>query len=268
MAIANRMSVLLNKIEMVLGVKQLNLPEDLRKEHWADPVSVDFTGGPIALFTIPTFSRMYPNKTTIYLDNALRTRDGWYILDEHVGLDSSTIILGCGDIDFQSYGGGLASSIGAGYGVYMPNNAMYSMPDIIHGQMSADINSLFGNANNIYVEFKEPNLVKLSGPNGINFGVDMIRNYPINIFIEHNMNLMTIPPTKMDIFEELATADVARFLYKELLRYDNLDTIFGNVDLKLDDIANEASKRDDIISRLNEGRVSAANDAMPMIMLI
>ena len=146
--------------------------------------------------------------------------------------------------------------------------AIYSMPDIILAQMSSDINSLFSNANNVYVEFKEPNLVRLSGPNGINFSIDLIRNYPITVFIEHNMNLMTIPPTKMNIFEELATADVAKFLFKELMRFDGLETVFANVDLKLSDLETEASKRDDVIARLEEGRVSAANDNQPMIMLI
>lgn len=268
MPVANRMSVLLNKIEMVLGTKALNLPDELQKKHWADPPSSSFTGGPIALFTIPVFSRMYPNKTCVYLDNAKRTRDGWYILDETIGLNSGITILGAGDIDWGSYGGGLASSISAGYGIYMPNNAMYSMPDLAVMQMSADINSLFGNANNIYVEFKEPNLVKLSGPNGIHLESTAIANYPINVFIEHNLNLMTIPPTKMNLFEDLAIADVARFLYKELIRYDNLETIFAQVDLKLSDIESEASKRDDVLSKLEEGRISAANDNQPMVMLI
>lgn len=268
MPIANRMSILLNKIEMNLGTKQLNLPDELSKKHWADPPSIDFTGGPIALFTIPVFSRMYPNKTTLYLDNAKRTRDGWYILDEQVGLDSGVTVLGAGDINWNMYGGGMNGALSADYGVYMPNTAIYSMPDIMLAQMSSDINSLFSNANNVYVEFKEPNLVRLSGPNGINFSVDLIRNYPITVFIEHNMNLMTIPPTKMNIFEELATADVAKFLFKELMRFDGLETVFANVDLKLSDLETEASRRDDIISRLEEGRVSAANDNQPMIMLI
>lgn len=268
MPVANRMSILLNKIEMVLGTKTLNLPEDLQKKYWAEPPSPTFTGGPIALFTIPTFSRMYPNKTLVHLDNAKRTRDGWYILDEQVGLNSGITVIGAGDIDWGSYGGGLASSISAGYGIYMPNDAIYSMPDLMMMQMSGDINSLFGNANNIYVEFREPNLVKLSGPNGITLTSTAIANYPINVFIEHNLNLMTIPPMKMNLFEELAIADVARFLYKELLRFDNLETIFTQVDLKLSDLENEANKRDDVLARLEEGRVSAANDNQPMVMLI
>lgn len=268
MAIANRMSILLNKIEMVLGTKQLNLPDELSKEHWADPPSVSFTGGPIALFTIPVFSRMYPNRTTIYLDNAKRTRDGWYILDENVGLDSGTVVLGAGDVDFQAYGEGVSPVYGGGYGIYLPNNGMYSLQDLAAGQMGADLNSLFSNANNLYVEFREPNLVKLSGPNGVTFNSAMVTRYPINVFIEHNLNLMTIAPTKMNIFEDLATADVARFLYKELLRYDNLESVFANVDIKLGDIESEANKRDEIIQKLEEGRVSSANENMPMIMLI
>lgn len=79
---------------------------------------------------------------------------------------------------------------------------------------------------------------------------------------------MTIPNTKMTLFEELATADVAKYLWKKLLRYDNVETVFGSSDLKLSDLEQEASKRDDVLARLDEGRVSAANNAMPMMMLI
>lgn len=268
MPITNRMTELINKVEANLGTDELNLPEKLQKQHWADKSTLNKAGGPIALFTIPVFSRMYPVKTTVYLDNAKRDRDGWYILDEIVGLESGITILGAGDIEWTEYGGGISSSISAGYGIYMPNNAIYGLPDIMMSQMSADISSAFSNANNIYVDFKEPNKVKLRGPNGINYNVDMVRNYPLVVFIEHNHNLMTIAPTKMTLFEELATADVAKWLYKRLLRYDNLESVFGNTDLKLGDLENEASRRDQVLEELKEGQVSAANDAMPMVMLI
>lgn len=269
MPIANRMTELINKIEANLGTDEINLPEKLQKQHWADRSNPPTTpGGPIALFTIPVFSRMYPLKTTVYLDNAKRDRDGYYILDEIVGLDSGVTIIGAGDIEWTDYGGGLSSSISAGYGIYMPNNAIYGAPDIAMAQMGADLNSLFSNANNIYIDFKEPNKVKLRGPNGIQYTVDMVRNYPVNVFIEHNHNLMTIAPTKMSLFEDLATADVAKWLYKKLLRYENLETVFGNTNIGLSDLENEASKRDTVIEQLEEGRVSIANDAMPIVMLI
>lgn len=266
--IANRMTELLNLIEANLGTDELNLPEKLQKHHWADDVTPTSKGGPLMLFTFPVFSRMYPVATSVVLDNAKRTKDGWYILDEIVGLNSSIKIIGAGDINWSEYGGGIASSISAGYGIYMPHNTMYSLPDIMLGQMGADIASAFSNANNIYVEFREPNLVKLAGPNGIEYSVDMINNYPITVFLQHNKNLMTIPNTKMTLFEELATADVAKYLWKKLLRYDNVETVFGSSDLKLSDLEQEASKRDDVLARLDEGRVSAANNAMPMMMLI
>ena len=54
---ANRMNKLLDKIERRLGVKQLNLPDYLTKDKWAEEV--------IANETLDTFSRYFPNSMHI-----------------------------------------------------------------------------------------------------------------------------------------------------------------------------------------------------------
>ena len=55
---ANNMTNLLNKIEMRLGTKPLNLPKDISKDKWADVIIND---------TLVTFSRYYPHAFKYHL---------------------------------------------------------------------------------------------------------------------------------------------------------------------------------------------------------
>jgi len=56
-----KMTRLLNKIERRLGTKMLNLPEHLTKDQWAEVIRED---------TLVTFSRYFPNKIRINIDNS------------------------------------------------------------------------------------------------------------------------------------------------------------------------------------------------------
>ena len=79
---------------------------------------------------------------------------------------------------------------------------------------------------------------------------------------------MTISPTKMETFEQLAEADVARFLYENLKYYDGLETVHATIDLKMSDLENKAATRDDIVEKLDEAHVSAANKYQPLIFAV
>jgi hypothetical protein len=76
---------------------------------------------------------------------------------------------------------------------------------------------------------------------------------------------MTIEPTKMETFEQLAEADVANFLYQNLKYYEGLETVYASIDMKLSDLQDKASKRDDIVSKLEESYVSASNKNQPLM---
>jgi hypothetical protein len=69
----------------------------------------------------------------------------------------------------------------------------------------------------------------------------------------------------METFENLATADVAKFLYENLKYWDGLETAFVNVDMKLSELNDEANKRDQIIETLDQAHVSTANSNIPYI---
>ena len=253
---ANKMNNLLNKIERRLGTRQLNLPEYLSKEKWAEEV--------ICNETLDTFSRYFPNSMHIILDLSQRKRDGFYVIDEYIhdGIE----VIGVRDIDWSLFSrDSLRLQEAQGYGVYdfMTNN--YGMDDIALLQMRADHMSLFNNQ--IFIEYKPPNMIKLSTVTGADITRGM-KSFPIELLIKHAPNLMTIPPTMMEIFEELAEADVAKFLYENLKYYDGLETVYANIDMKVSDLEGKASRREDIVQRLEESHVSAANAHQPLMFTI
>lgn len=253
---ANKMNNLLDKIERRLGVRQLKLPDYLTKDKWATKV--------IANETLDTFSRYFPNSMHFTLDLSQRNINGYYLLDEYV--PDSVEIIGVRDIDWSLFSrDSLRLQEAQGYGTYDFMTNQYGLDDIALLQMRADHMSLFNNQ--IFVEYKPPNMIKLSTVTGADITRGM-RSFPVELLIKHAPNLMTIPPTMMEIFEELAEADVARFLYEELKYYDGLETVYTNIDLKMSDLEGKASKRDDIVQRLDESHVSAANAHQPLMFTI
>ena len=252
----NRMNSLLNKMERRLGIMQLKLPDYLSKDKWATEV--------IANETLDTFSRYFPNSMRITLDLSQRKKDGFYLIDEYV--PDSVEILGVRDIDWALFSRDtLRLQEAQGYGMYdfMTNN--YGLDDIALLQMRADHMSLFNNQ--IFVEFRPPNMIKLATVTGADITRGM-KSFPIEILIKHAPNLMTIPPTMMETFEELAEADIARFLYENLKYYDGLETVYTNIDLKLGDLESRAAKREEIVQRLDDAHVSAANAHQPLMFTV
>ena len=249
----NKMSILLDKIERRLGTSILNLPEQLAKEKWATIIEQD---------TIPTFSRYLPNAIKVLVNTKETDDDGYSWVDDN--LPDSIKVLGIRDIDWSAFGvinGG--SRTPAGFGIYDMFSSTYGIDEIMLLQARADVSSLYNTT--IYPEFKYPNKVRFktaAGTAAINFQYDTV---PLTLLIEHSLDLSTIAPTKMELFENLATADVAVFLYEQLKYFDNLETVFANVDIKIDSLKERADRRDEIVNELKDGYVSAANANQPLM---
>ena len=250
---ANRLTNLLNKTERQLGLSFIPLPDSLKKDTW--PEILQDT-------TLPTFSRYFPNgyTTTIRPDCY---RNGWYYIDQNV--PKGSIILGVSDLDWQEY------RVEPSYGRYGINfstydfmSREYNMDDVAFSQMSADICSLFDNS--IYIEYKAPNKVRLVSVQGA--PVSQHAPFPLKIFLQHDINLMTISPTMMEAFERLAKSDIAMAVYQYLKFYDSTDTTYATIDLKLDTIREWAEKREDIVKELEEAHVSTANEFQPIMMTV
>lgn len=67
--------------------------------------------------------------------------------------------------------------------------------------------------------------------------------------VEHTKNLMSIPPTAVESFYELALIDVKRMLYGAMKHYNEIQSAYGTVSLRIDDWQNAESERKDLIER-------------------
>lgn len=262
MAMANDMTRLITKIERRLGLSVLvpHLPEELSKDEWANVILTD---------TIVTWSRYYPNAFPLVINDETcdkKKENGvvWYYIKDEVLQGCK--LLGLKDIDWMdrttnnsSLG---ATSLGGGY--YYPNMGCIgsTFESILSLQTAADFNSLYNRG--IYIDFQYPNRFALKGIGNTNYD---LKSFVVILLIEH-CSLSTISPTTMETFEALAQADIARFLYMNLRYYDNLETIYLNIDLKLSELQEEANKREEIINTIKESYVSTSNDNIPYIMTV
>ena len=256
MTMANSMTLLLNKIERRLGTKQINLPDYMAKDKWADEV--------ICNESLDTFSRFFPNKYPYTLGPHNR-KGPYYLIDESI-CDHMTI-LGIQDIDWRSFSLGYPGLMyGAGsINSYDMCTTGFDVDTVIDTQMVADHVSIFSNG--IYLEYEPPNKIKLNAIINTNF-LPKNQLIPIKLLVKHANNLMTIPPTQMETFEDLATADVATFLYGNLKMYNNMETTYTTIDLNLASIEEWARQREQIVQSLKTDYVSASNRNQPIMLTI
>ena len=258
MAYSNDFTLLVNKIERRLGMLPLtpHLPEEYNKEKWIDIIKEE---------SLVTFSRFYPYKIRYPVNEDTTTKKGsiYYLNDEYLG---NAKVLGILDLDWSDFGSDNLSLSQIGpYGYYSPSYYgcfPCALDQIIGYKMNADIASLFNSG--IYLQYHDPNAFEIKGVGNLDFN---FKKFVINVLVEHR-DLSTISPTKMETFEALAQADVAGFLYNNLIHYDGLETVYANIDLKLNQLETEAGKRDQIIDKLNDSYVSASNDNIPYILTI
>lgn len=258
MAYSNDFTTLINKLERQLGLIPLtpHLPEQFNKNAWGTVIKED---------TLVTFSRFFPHKIKFKVNSETTVKKGniYYIKDEYIG---NAKLLGIGDIDWTDFGDGNESLSQIGpYGYYSPSyfGAYPMTPNQMIGlQLSADITSNYNNG--LYLEYHDPNAFEVRGIGNLTVNLD---NFIIDVLVQHD-NLSTIAPTKMETFEKLARADIATFLYQNLKYYDGLETVFAQIDLKLNELQEEANKRESVIETLENSYVSASNDAIPYIMTI
>lgn len=250
MAHMNKMTELLDKIERRLGTKPVNLPNDIAKSSWVEVIESD---------TLTTFSRYFPHIFPYEVNTKTDKKGDYYLIDEErIG---NIDVLGIRDINWDKFSKNYNYSL-SGYGSYGYLGGQYNMDDIGLMQMRADHSSLFNNE--IFVEWEPPNKVKLVSTTGLDIARSM-STFTIDLFLKHPNNLMTIAPTKMETFEALAIADVATYLYQYLKYFDGLETVYANIDLKMDEWQKQADRREDIVQQLKDGYVSMANDNQPAI---
>lgn len=252
----NKMDDLLNKIERRLRTRPLMLPDVVKKDKWVE--------GTIIPDSIASYSRYFPHMVRIMIDtnDKSKKRDGYFLIDTR--LVGGAEILGVKDIAWDVYGkeDALAQQSSLGYYDYMSAYNNYSMDDVMLLAARADMTSVFNNS--IFVDFKEPNMIRLQSvtTGDITGGLGCI---PLDVFINHPPNLMTIEPTKMEVFENLCTSDVANFILTELQNYKDLETVFAGVNIDLSTLDRWADRREDFINELKESYVSPSNKNQPIM---
>lgn len=250
MAFANNMTLLLNKIENRLGVDMLNLPDHLKKERWAEKVIIPDT--------LVTWSRYYPNEFKYRVTPEHRMKNGWYLIDEAAFQDCK--ILGVKNLSWGDFN---SNTFGSPYGIYDYMSAGYDIGDMVGLIGQANINSLFNNG--IYPTFEPPNRFRLEST----YGAEVkLTNFTVIMLIEHSPNLTTISATQMETFEKLAQADIANFLYQKLKMYQDLQTVFATVNLRIEDLQEQANKREEVIQYIQDSYVSASNKNQPYLLCI
>ena len=255
---SNNMTRLLDKVERKLGVRPLNLKDELAKDKWPENVIIPDT--------LTTFSRYIQRVIDYDISRLHPKKDGYFYIDEDFVENNE--ILGASDIAWPKFSNtSLYYQQEMGYGTidYLAQSTGFSMEDIAMLQMRADMSSLFNNG--IFVSFEPPSRIALKGRTDADLS-RVLHKFALKIFIKHDPSLVTIPATKMEIFEELAVADVAAYLYNELKYFEAQNTVYANIDMKLGELQEKMNKRDDIIERLAAANVSASNPGCPIIMSV
>jgi len=254
MPMINNMTRLLNKAERRLGTKMLNLPESMGKDVWGNEVIFEDT--------LDTFSRFFPHKIP-YVLGPENKKGEYYLIDENI-CEGYEIMDG-GDIDWKAWSAHYPGLLYGGVNSYDMMTSGIDFETLADVQMMADHVSAF--TNGIYLEYHSPNLLKLNIVISSSFLTNFQR-IPINLYVKHAPNLMTIDSGKMEDFELLAFSDIATFLLEQLKMYDDTEIANMNINLRLDTIRRYSDMRPELIDKFKAGHVSAANFGQPIFYTI
>lgn len=73
--------------------------------------------------------------------------------------------------------------------------------------------------------------------------------YEATILLSHDLSLSTIPDTAFEQLYELALLDTKAYFFSKLKRKDGLDTTVGTIQLKIEDWADAARERTELLKR-------------------
>lgn len=223
-------SELMTAIKMDLGIYGLSLPIVDENKAFMEVIK---------LRTIKTFSQYVP-----------------YVLRVELDLDD---LKPAGEINYQESTYELPNIFGdrrlLGIRKITPRNKLmgsnYVNPmfddtyDSYLGLMQAQANAnLFSMASPSFsFRFQHPNIIRLFNTSSL--ATQLVFEFQL----EHSENLATIPNSSWESFYELAIIDIKQMLYGILKHYNDLQTALGTVSLKIDDWANAASERKELIER-------------------
>ena len=177
--------------------------------------------------TLPSFSIYMPWLEDIRIDtktDQLPNREGVFMIRTNERLLGVQRVL---------------EGIGA-YGGIMYDPLMFG--DVVDRQLVADRQS----ASEISLTFlyRSPNTLEIF-PKGLNYS-----SYYVRCKLVHPTHLRTVPPTAREILRELFLADLANDVLTVRQYFQNMQSVFGELQLNLDRLQQQADKRTEIIEKL------------------
>lgn len=222
-------SRVITSIKMDLGVYGLALPFDNPDEALLNVIKIK---------TLPTFSQFSPyymtfmiNTSELQSSNNTTYQSKIFTIPNMFG-DRDILFVRSVELDISELADGYVDPI------YIGNEINYE--DLMTAQLTANLMSVAIPA--VTFKFHPPNKLEL-----FNSGLAYDNKYKVTVALEHSENLTTIPKTSWTSFMKLATLDVKKFLYDNLKLYGNLQTAYGNIDIKIDDWSNAEQERNDLI---------------------
>ena len=230
--ITMNLSKLVTRIKMNIGIYGIALPIDNIDEMITEIVTD---------ISLPVFSLYNPYEESIYMDvNKLERVEktaqySAYLLPEF----TTRKLLYVKDVRYDDrsitgmgyWGGDIPYLYGALTQEYMISNAASKIVSMTMPKMN--------------FQYEPPRKIYL---------YNMIASHSLifDLLFEHDKSLQSINPTAEESFYKLCVLDVKENLYATIKHYNNIQTAYGTIDLKIDDWQNAESERKDLLSQWDD----------------
>lgn len=227
-------SQLMTRLKMDLGIYVVPLPFENSEKALNDV---------ILLKTLPVFSQYVPRRweETISVNEMRCIEDnadqGTYELPAHLFYMPIVSIMSCEPVNSMFNGSYYT-------GTPMLSGTTDLFEDMMLGSATYDLMSAI--APPFSYEFIRPNKLRIYNMTCYLDKIKLVIGY------QHADNLATIPVDAEQSFYDLALLDVKIFLYNNLKFYDEINTAYGSVRLRIDEWQQAESQREDLIRQWNE----------------
>lgn len=244
---------LIRKLKMELGIG------DYLKIRMSD---VDLYNKIIVAITLPEFSRYFQNKILLPTAKLKKNTSVGNLYDLPIS-DELKKFMEQYSVEIKSV---------KAINVTLPNNSYYVDGMVAPRGTGAYMGSIFGRystaaAIKAYevqsnMEASRSSLsCRFIAPYSVKFNDRYIKydqtEFDLELTTSHADNLSTIPENIMHYFETLAKLDIKRVLWNQELKHINgIETTFSKVDLKIDDWNDAEAKREELLERFKEIKVT------------
>lgn len=225
------MSSLLTRLKMDLGIYTFALPFDTNTA--LEEV--------ITVITLPVFSVYCPLKEKFQCNvkdlKELEHTDSYqtYLLPDW---KYKQII----DVEDVEYDNSMMSGVG-----YAANAALFNNNSLLQQTMlgQAGINITRAMIPKLTFQYEHPRKLRI-------YNLYNSCRLVLSLLCQHHPSLASIPPTQEQSFYQLALLDSKIFLYNALKHYNEIETAYGRITLKIDDWSDAKSERDQLIEKWDD----------------